>query len=157
MIIRKLTAADYSAAIELFFCLDQLHVEARPDWFRDREKATVFPQEHFEAGVADPDFLFLGAFADEKLVGLARATLWQDSGMVKGLKNVCLDNIYVVPEYRHQGVSSKLYATVEEWAVAQQAQRLELHVWDFNKDALAAYAAWNFRPQRYVLEKKLNK
>ncbi len=154
--IRKLTASDYPAAIELFYALDQLHVEARPDWFLVREKATVFPQEHFEAGIADPDCLFIGAFAGETLIGLARATLWQDSGMVKNLNNVCLDNIYVLPDYRHQGVAAKLYASVEEWAAAQQAQRIELHVWDFNKDALAAYAAWDFRPQRYVLEKELN-
>ncbi len=156
MMIRKLAAADYPAALELFCSLDQLHVEARPDWFRERENAEIFPQAAFDAGVEDPECLFVGAFSDEKLIGLVRATLWKESGMIQDLRNVCLDNIYVLPDYRHRGIATKLYASVEEWAVAQQAQRIELHVWDFNKDALAAYTTWNFHPQRYVLEKELN-
>ncbi len=156
MTIRKMTAADYPAALELFVALDKLHLDARPDWFTEREKEAVFPQEHFAAGVADPECLFLGAFDSQgAMCGLVRATLWQDSGMVKGLKNVCLDNVYVVPEYRRQGIAGKLYHAVESWAKEQGAGRMELHVWDFNKDALRAYESWGMKPQRYVLEKKL--
>ncbi len=155
MDIRKLNETDYPAALELFCALDDIHTEARPDWFCQREKNEIFPQDAFIAGVNDPDCLFLGAFAEEKLIGLVRATLYPDSGMIKGLANVCLDNIYVLPAYRRQGVAGQLYRAVEAWAKEKEAQRLELHVWDFNHDALAAYEAWGLKPQRYVLEKEL--
>ncbi len=156
MTIRKLTASDYPAALELFFALDKLHADSRPDWFAERKKEDVFPQEHFDAGVADPGCLFLGAFDDgDAMCGLVRATLWQESGMVKGLKNVCLDNIFVVPEYRRRGIAGELYRAVETWAREQEAKRIELHVWGFNEAALRAYESCGMKPQRYVLEKLL--
>ncbi len=156
MHIRRLTEEDYASALELFFALDQLHADGRPDWFRQRDKGEIFPQVHFEAGVKDPDCLFLGAFDDGgQMIGIVRATLWQESGMIQGLKNVCLDNIYVIPSFRNRGVASQLYGQVEQWAAQQQAKRIELHVWDFNREALTAYTAWGMKPQRYVLEKEV--
>ncbi len=156
MNIRKLTEVDYISALELFFELDKLHAEARPDWFVERARETIFPQDAFTAGVKDPECLFLGAFdAQGAMAGLVRATLWEDSGMVKGLKNVCLDNLYVRPRFRHQGIASELYRAVESWAKELGAKRVELHVWAFNEAALTAYQAWGMKPQRYVLEKEI--
>ncbi len=156
MKIRKLTESDYTSALELFVALDSLHADARPDWFAQRNKKSIFPQKHFNAGIQDPDCLFLGAFdTADVMLGLVRATLWADSGMIKGLKNVCLDDIYVIPEFRQQGIASALYHEVENWAQKSGASRLELHVWDFNTDAMSAYKAWGMKPQRYVLEKQL--
>ncbi len=156
MEIRKLTEADYFSALELFFELDKLHADARPDWFVERDKEAIFPQAPFHAGINDSDCLFLGAFDTlGTMVGLVRATLWEDSGMVKNLKNVCLDNIYVRPQFRHQGIASEMYRTVELWAKELGAQRVELHVWAFNEAAMAAYRSWGMKPQRYVLEKEI--
>ena len=75
--------------------------------------------------------------------------------MVKGTKTVCLDDIYVLPEFRRRGVATRLFAAVETWAKAQGAIRLELHTWDFNKSAIAMYQAMGMTPQRHVFEKKL--
>lgn len=153
---RRLTKMDYPSALELFFELDKLHADARSDWFIERSKETIFPQDAFDGGVQDPECLFLGAFdSTGTMQGLARATLWQDSGIVKGLKNVCLDNIYVRPQFRHRGIASALYRAVELWAREIGAKRVELHAWAFNETAMAAYQAWGLKPQRYVLEKNL--
>ena len=53
------------------------------------------------------------------------------------------------------GIAKKLFLEVENWAREKGAVRLELHVWDFNRDAMALYTAMGMTPQRYVLEKKL--
>ena len=66
--------------------------------------------------------------------------------MVKGLKTVCLDNIYVLPACRRRGIASKLFAAVETWAKEQGAVRLDLYTWDFNKDAIALYRAMGMTP-----------
>ncbi len=156
MRIRKLTEADYLPALELFFELDKLHIDARSDWFMEREKETIFPQDAFNAGIQDPECLFLGAFdTSDAMIGLVRATLWEDSGMVKGMKNVCLDNIYVRPQFRNRGIASEMFRAVELWAKELGAKRVELHVWAFNEAAMAAYQAWGMKPQRYVLEKEI--
>lgn len=153
MEIRKLIESDYDQVIELYTQLDEFHVQARPDYFVHRDD--VYPKEHFIHNLAYPGGLQLGVFDGEKMVGFVEATLWNESGMRKDLHTVCLDNIYVLPEYRRRGIAAKLFAEVEFWAKEQGAIRLDLHTWDFNKSAIAMYEAMGMTPQRYVFEKKL--
>ncbi len=155
MEIRKLAGSDYEQVLERYAAVDELHAQARPDFFVHREKEGSYPREAFLENLANPAVLQLGAFDDDLLVGIVRATLWEESGMVKGLRTVCLDDIYVLPAYRRRGIAAKLSREVETWAKEQGAVRLELHAWDFNKEAVAMYRAMGMTPQRYVFEKKL--
>ncbi len=152
MEIRTLTEQDYEQVLELYTQLDVMHAQARPDYFALRDD--VYPKEHYLHNLAYPDGLEMGAFDGEKLVGFVGATLWNESGMIKDVKTVCLDNIYVLPAYRRRGIAAKLFAEVEIWARERGAIRLDLHTWDFNKSAIAMYKAMG-TPQRYVFEKKL--
>ena len=156
MEMRKLTEADYDQVLELYAALDELHVQARPDFFVHRDREEVYPKDAFIHNLACSDELQLGAFHDKQLVGLVRATLWEESGMVKGLKSVCLDDVYVLPAYRRRGIGAKLFNEVETWAKEQGAVRLDLYTWGFNKGAIAMYQAMGMTPQRYVFEKKLS-
>ena len=155
MEIRKLIEFDYDMVIELYKELDDLHVQARPDYFVHREKDKIYPKDAFVHNLSYPGGLELGAFKNGQLVGIVSATLWEESGMVKNVKTVCLDNIYVLPGHRRTGVATKLFAEVELWAREQGAIRLDVHTWDFNKKAVAMYQAMGMTPQRYVFEKKL--
>lgn len=155
MEIRKLTESDYDMAIELYSALDEIHVQARPDCFVHRNKEEIYPRDAFIHNLSHPGCLQLGAFENKQLVGVVRASLWEESGMVKDVRTVCLDNIYILPSCRRKGVAARLFAEVEQWAKEQGAVRLELHTWDFNKNAIAMYQAMGMTPQRYVFEKKL--
>lgn len=155
MVIRKLTEIDYDQVIDLYKELDEFHVQARPDCFVHRDNEQVYPKDAFIHNVSYPGGLELGAFDGEKLVGIVRATLWEESGMVKDVKTVCLDDIYVLPAYRRRGIAARLFTEVETWAKEQGAIRLDLHTWDFNKGAIAMYEAMGMTPQRHVFEKKL--
>lgn len=153
MTIRNLTDADYSAVLALYTELDRVHYEARPDYFGQRECS--YPKKDYDECLLDTDTLMLGAFENTQLLGTVRATLWNESGMIKGVKTVCLDNIYVLPEARRKGIAKALFVAVEDWARQMKAVRLDLHVWDFNRDALALYHAMGMDYQRHVMEKKL--
>ena len=155
MEIRRLIEPDYDMVAELYKELDEMHVQARPDYFVHRDKDVIYPMDAFLQNLVHPDVLQLGVFEDEQLVGVVRATLWEESGMVKDVKTVCLDNIYVLPTYRRKGIAAKLFSEVEFWAKEQGAIRLDLWTWDFNKDAIGMYRAMGMSPQRYVFEKKL--
>jgi len=155
MKIRKLTEADYDQVITLYMELDEMHVHARPDCFVHRKKEETYPWDAYLSNLSCPDVLEIGAFAGDALVGILRATLWKESIMVKDLKTVCLDSIYVLPEYRRNGIASKLFDEAARWAKQHGAVRLDLHVWEFNQDAVALYRAIGMTPQRYVFEKKL--
>ncbi len=155
MEIRKLTETDYEQFIRLYLALDELHVQARPDYFVHRSGDEACPRDAYLESLTDPAGLELGVFAGEELVGFALATLSDESGMVKGLKNVCLDAIYVLPAHRRKGIGAKLFARVETWAREQGAARLDLYTWDFNKDAIALYRVMGMTPQQHVFEKAL--
>lgn len=156
MVIRVLNESDYEDLSALYLQLDEMHVAARPDCFIHRKAEEVYPKDAFVHNLAYPDCVEYGAFEDDTLVGFASATLWRESGMRKDLKTVCLDNIFILPAYRRRGIAAKLFAQIEKWANEQGAIRLELHTWDFNKDAIAMYQAMGMAPQRYVLEKSLS-
>ena len=153
MTIRNLTNADYAAVLELYAELDRIHYEARPDYFGKRECA--YPKDAYDEVLADPECLMLGAFEGDALLGTVRATAWNKSGMIEGIKTVCLDNIYILPEARRRGIAKALFTEVENWAKDQGAVRLDLHVWGFNRDALALYQAMGMDFQYHVMEKKL--
>lgn len=153
MIIRDLEDKDYTAVLSLYTELDRIHAENRPDCNCVRDCA--YPKDAYDECLADQETLMLGAFSEEVLIGTVRATIWNQSGMIQGVKTVCLDNIYVIPSYRRRGIATKLYSAVEFWAREKGAVRLELHAWDFNKGAIAMYKAMGMTPQRYVFEKKL--
>lgn len=155
MEIKGLTESDYDQMIELYKELDEMHVQARPDYFVHQDKEKAYPKDAFVHNLSYPGGLELGAFDDKKLVGIVEATLWEESGMVKDVKTVCLDNIYVLPAYRRRGIAAKLFSEVESWAKEQGAIRLDLYVWDFNKTAIAMYRAMGMTPQRCIFEKKL--
>ena len=153
MTIRNLTDADYPAVLALYTELDRIHYETRPDYFGKRDCS--YPKDAYDECLADVDTLMLGAFEGETLLGIARATIWNKSGMIEGIKTACLDNIYILPEARRKGIAKALFVTTEDWARQQGAVRLDLHVWDFNKDALALYQAMGMDFQYHVMEKKL--
>ena len=153
MVIRNLEDADYTAVLSLYTQLDRLHHEARPDYFGHRECA--YPKKDYDEVLADPQSLMLGAFEENEILGTVRATLWEKSGMIEGVKTVCLDNIYVSPYHRRKGVAKQLFFLVENWAGEHGAVRLYLHVWHFNRNAMALYQAISIVFQYHVMEKKL--
>lgn len=153
MTIRNLTEADYKSFLAIYEELDRIHYENRPDYFGKRECS--YPKNAYDECLNDEDTLMLGAFEDDTLLGTVRATLWNKSGMIEGIKTVCLDNIYVLPDARHQGIAKALFLEVEAWAKAQGAVRLDLHVWDFNQSAIAFYKSLGMDFQYHVMEKGL--
>ncbi len=155
MEIRKLAEADHDKVVKLYQELDELHVQARPDFFVSRDKDEVYPKDAFIQNLANPDVMQLGVFDDEQIVSVVRATLWKESGMVKDIRTVCLDDIFVLPAYRRRGIAAKLFTEVETWAKEQGAVRLDVYTWGFNKGAIAMYQAMGMTPQQYVFEKKL--
>lgn len=155
MEIRILTPEDYSPFLAMMEKVDALHAQARPDCYLARKGEECFPRGAYDSWMGSPDGLLLGAFEDGRMIGTSKAALWTESGMVPGIRWVCLDNIYVEEDCRRRGVAKALYARTEAWAREIGAVRMELYVWDFNRSAIAAYHSWGFVPQQYVLEKKL--
>ena len=150
MHIRTLTPADYPAVDKLMAGLHALHVTGRPDLYVPMEH--IYSREYYESLLAD--HIALGAEIDGEIAGLCICE-WRKRTCMVNHVTAYMDDLVVAEPYRGQGVATALFHAAEEAARAGGALRLDLMVWDFNKDALAFYQAMGMTPQRYIFEKKL--
>lgn len=90
-----------------------------------------------------------------ELIGFVTAT-YQDSPPVfaRG-PAVNIDELYVRPEYRTDGIGSQLLTTAEEWAMSQGADYVTLGVNAKNEPALALYEAAGYTVRRQKMDKSL--
>ena len=87
---------------------------------------------------------------DDKIVGVCLATIKD-----KIEKSIYIDDIFVLEDFRHQGIATKLYKQVESIANNIGAKRIDLTVWQFNKTAINFYKSLGMKTQRIVLETRL--
>ena len=63
-----------------------------------------------------------------------------------------IDEFGVDAAYRRQGIASEMIAFIREYAIQKGYSRIELNMWEFNKEALAFYEAVGFTTFRRYME-----
>ena len=71
---------------------------------------------------------------DDKIAGICLATI---KDIIE--KSIYIDDIFVLEEFRHQGIATRLYKQIESIAKDIEAKRIDLTVWQFNKTAMNFY------------------
>ena len=66
-----------------------------------------------------------------------------------------IEDIYVEEEYRAMGIGKELYQHVQKIAKNKGCKRIELMVWEFNKNALTFYQCMGMKMQRAFFEEEL--
>lgn len=66
-----------------------------------------------------------------------------------------IDEFCVDETYRRQGAASEMIAFIRDYAKERGFDRIELNMWEFNRDALAFYEAVGFTTYRRYMEMKL--
>ena len=66
-----------------------------------------------------------------------------------------IDEFGVDESHRRKGVASAMISYIRDYAKKQGYTRIELNMWEFNRDALAFYEAAGFVTYRRYLEMKL--
>ncbi len=139
MVYRDLTINDKKAVKELITSLHNFHANLEPDRYR---KVLSYPIK-IEHDIA------IGAFHDDKLVGLALGKLDDD---FRTHKVMILDDFYVEEGYRNIGVGHELYSRFNEKAKELKANRIKLCVAIANRNALKIYSQLGFIPTSYNME-----
>ena len=151
--IREIEKTDYDAVLRMLAEIAALHHRGRPDLFAgggakythaDLDRLTAAPDKRiFVAGCSErrcAGYLFCQINADEPHPPrLADRTLW-------------IDDLYVDPACRRDGVGRALMAHAEAFAREQSCARVELNVWRFNDAAVAFYESCGMRVQRQIME-----
>ncbi|MFC4712058.1 GNAT family N-acetyltransferase [Planococcus dechangensis] len=92
-------------------------------------------QERFIETVQNPSYLFIGVFRGGQALGYAIA---QDYGfhLRLGKKTCRLHDLYVLPEYRKEGLARQLMEATFDWCKSVNATWLQ---WNASKESIQFY------------------
>jgi len=94
------------------------------------------------------------AETDNKIIASGYARIDKSKPFLKHSHHAYLGFMYVVPEYRGQGINKKIMDVLKDWAVSQNITEFSLEVYYDNISAIKAYEKIGF--SRYILEMRFN-
>lgn len=153
VIIRNMNENDYAEFDALMAKLHELHATQRPDVYLPVPH--IYSEDVFRNEILNPETHFaFCAVSDGKIVGICTAEKRHRS-MMKNMKTVYIDDVFVEESFRRRGIAKMLAEKVISEAKSFGAERVDLTVWEFNKNAREFYEALGFTTMRRVLEKKI--
>lgn len=146
--IRDLTISDFEIIESIVAKLHKMHVESRPDFYIENERP--INKKEYKAMLNNQDKISIAYIVDDKIAGVCLATIKD-----KIEKSIYIDDIFVLEDFRHQGIDTRLYKQIESIAKDICAKRIDLTVWQFNKTAMKFYESLGMETQRKILETRL--
>lgn len=152
--IRRATRDDLNAFLELHAQVHDLHLERRPDQFKQTEDVAI--EARFRDWLASPTAKIWLAELPGSVVGCAVEVHCQkpESAYSPPRRWCEIDQIAVDRNHRRAGVATALMQAVIDSAHAAGIQEIELSSWAFNQDAHRAFEALGFAPKYIRFELK---
>ena len=147
-IIREANINDIEALHRIFEALHKIHFDGRPDIFSDDNPYTV---KFIKRALKDKSKKIIIAEKNTGIIGLC-AFCFNDNAYQTRKKQIFIDDIYVMPEYRRKGVAKALFNYVKSLAEKEKYEKIDLTVWSFNEEALIFYKSLGFMEQRKIME-----
>ncbi|MCI8441223.1 MAG: GNAT family N-acetyltransferase [Provencibacterium sp.] len=152
-ILRKAEKQDYPDIHALLYALHRLHVQARPDIYR---QADPLPETEYQQLLQDENTLLLAAFDGERAVGVCQLCYrLPKSPLLQPVPCAFIEALAVSEDVQRQGVGKQLFLQARALARERGAARLSLNVWSFNEKALSFYRKMGLRDQRFFMEEAL--
>lgn len=139
--IRRAVMGDYTGVSALMDDLHQLHVEARPDVYRELQ-TRMSEKEYEQLLETDHRYLYVAELQDQgEIVGYASAQLnvIQNVDLLKDRKMLYINEIIVGSKHRGLGTGKRLMQELIELGKEIQVDSVELTVSTFNTGAQAFY------------------
>ena len=143
--IKKLDESYYSELYSLEEEIFSYHQKMRPDLFKE----IPFSKEIYHTLVHHDQYAIYGYFLEEELVVVIYVN--------KRENFYYIDDIVVKSIYQNQGIASTLFKYVEQMALKEGIDRIELDVWSFNEKAIEFYQKNGYTPKTIRYEKILKK
>jgi len=153
--LRRMKKDDFSAVHEMMRGLHGLHVENRPDVFRD---ADPLERQTFDALLDNRDIFLILAEADGRAAGFCVVAMKGPSEAPPPRtprKVAVMDDLYVHGDFRKSGVGKRLFEEAAREARLRGASSLELSVWAFNETARGFYRGVGMSERSLVMEYEL--
>ena len=153
MWIRKATIEDTEQLKPLFAGSLKNMAQLQPRQYREAEQDVEFIQE----GILGEDSDVLVTEKDGLIIGLASVfSVTVNPRPYRVQQKYCeLDTIYILEEYRHQGIGKALLDAAWAWAIEHDCDSLQLMTLGENSDAQRFYERAGMRRHRivYIMER----
>jgi len=137
--IRKATFHDFPAIAPIARESQELHAQAHPTIFANDTPG--FSEDYLRHLIEDEQSDAYVAEEDGHIVGYAflhvRPSSYLDIFQPQIVASI--SDIAVTAPVRRKGIGQLLFDAAQQWAKSRNADRLELTVWEFNKNAIAFY------------------
>ncbi|HEU5165090.1 MAG TPA: GNAT family N-acetyltransferase [Chitinophagaceae bacterium] len=107
-----------------------------------------------KAMLTDPQIEMIVAEVNSKVIASGYARIDKSKPYLKHSHHAYLGFMYVLPEYRGQGITKKIMDVLINWAAAQNINEFRLDVYNENVSAIKAYEKVGF--SKYFLEMRFN-
>jgi ribonuclease HI len=153
--VRRAAHEDYAAIIEIIEELEKQHVEAVPEMFRTMSYAEQVAD--LDSILADGKLVLLVAERGGTIMGYLHLALYDEParGGVRARRYIKVRDLAVAKRYQRSGAGSALMAAAERLARSQNADTLELMVWEFNRGAFAFYQKMGYSTASRIMWKRL--
>ena len=111
----------------------------------------------FMEWLEDPDIGFFVARENEKLAGFVLAMIMEEPDDLINIPYVSINELAVDKEFRGSGIGTALMKKIEDWALENDINIVQLNVWEFNKKAKTLYEKLGFKTIQCQMEKVLSK
>ena len=149
--IRIANPGDLEAINDLLRQVLKVHHEGRPDLFRAQGKK--YTDEELLDIFENPDSPVFVYEEGGKVLGYAFCSLeFANSGSLKPVKTLYLDDLCVDVSARGRHIGTKLFEFVKAYAAEKGCYNLTLHVWACNPAAQAFYTSLGMQEQYKSME-----
>ena len=149
--VREATESDLDAMVRLNAEVQNLHARAMPWPFKMADLEAI--KAAFANWFADKQHTIAVACDDEQAVGylMMRVREVPEHAFCFEQRLLYIDQIGVARQYHRQGIGRKLIAFAQTIARKKNIDRVELDVWDFNKNARGFFLSQGFQPTRHFM------
>ncbi len=154
--VRPARATDYDGLCQVIAEVDALHREALPHIFRAAD-APVRDRADVLSWIADEDIGLFVAEAAGEVIGFVQVVVRESPPVPIFVprRYAVVDSLAVKAAFRGSGGGRALMAWAEKWASSRGAGAIELHVWEFNRDAIAFYERLGYATASRRMRKSL--
>jgi ribosomal protein S18 acetylase RimI-like enzyme len=132
-------ASDFDKILTIEKQIFEMHYKARPDII-DKEKM-FFNLEYFNKLIEDESYRIFVAEENNNIVGFCITQTKNTKGhlIFYDMVNMEIEDLCIDKENQNKGIGRKLFETVIEYSKEHGINRIELSVWEFNKNAKEFY------------------
>ncbi|MDK9772028.1 GNAT family N-acetyltransferase [Vibrio sp. B181a] len=154
-VIKPALFDDLEQLNDLMFELHDEHHIQSPEFFKTAEE--IEQEKSIARYLDNPECLVYVARVGDEIIGFVSGHFCElISTVSKPVMMGSVDELYVLPEYRKQGIAKALIEKIEATFVDYGVQQMFVEVWDFNQTAISLYENQGFGHHIHWLRKSLS-